>query len=84
MSGSAGRSGDGAMRGLVGAGPSKVGISGSMRARDVSRPSREDISRAASDVVIRRRAQPAPPKPGPPAKRPRVRADRDPGEPGED
>lgn len=68
MAGSTGRSSDGAMRGLVGAGPSKVGISGSMRARDVSQPTSEDVSRAGQEVVLRRRANPAPPKPGPRAK----------------
>lgn len=70
MAGTSGRSGDGAMRGLVGAGPSKVGVSGSMRARDVSRPRPEDVTRARKDVVIRRRAQSTPPKPTPPQAKP--------------
>ena len=41
--------------GLVGAGPSIVGVSGSMRARDVSRPAEEHEDAAERDVVIRRR-----------------------------
>src|SRR4051812_39554256 len=36
----------GALHGLVGSGPSRVGVSGSMRARDVSRPRPEDVSTA--------------------------------------
>lgn len=36
--GGGGRGDGDALRGLVGAGPSKVGVSGAMRARDVSRP----------------------------------------------
>jgi hypothetical protein len=38
--------GTGALRGLVGAGPSQVGIVGALRARDVSRPTPDDITRA--------------------------------------
>jgi hypothetical protein len=38
--------GTGALRGLVGAGPSQVGIVGALRARDVSRPTPEDVARA--------------------------------------
>ena len=38
--------GTGALRGLVGAGPSQVGIVGALRARDVSRPTPEDVVRA--------------------------------------
>ena len=38
--------GSGALRGLVGAGPSQVGIVGALRARDVSRPTAEDVARA--------------------------------------
>lgn len=46
-----------ALRGLVGAGPSKVGISAAMRARDVSRPGEEDD--AAAEAL-------PPPRVGPP------------------
>src|SRR5947208_12428067 len=51
-SGRRGRAGSGrdesgeALRALVGAGPSKVGISAALRARDVSRPTDEDIAAA--------------------------------------
>jgi hypothetical protein len=38
--------GAGALRGLVGAGPSQVGIVGALRARDVSRPTADDVDRA--------------------------------------
>ena len=41
--------------GLVGAGPSIVGVSGSMRARDVSRPGEDHEAAAEREVVIRRR-----------------------------
>jgi hypothetical protein len=43
------------LRGLVGAGPSQVGVSGAMRARDAARPRPEDIAAAESDLVIVRR-----------------------------
>ena len=51
------RGGDGesGLRGIVGAGPSRVGISGSLRARDVARPTDEDLARAETDVVLVRR-----------------------------
>ena len=42
--------------GLVGSGPSIVGVSGAMRARDVSRPRAADEAAAEKTVVIRRRA----------------------------
>jgi hypothetical protein len=41
-------SGTGALRGLVGAGPSQVGVVGALRARDVSRPSPEDVAHATA------------------------------------
>lgn len=41
-------------RGLGGGGPSIVGVSGSMRARDVSKPTAEDAEAAEKQVVIRR------------------------------
>ena len=42
--------------GLVGGGPSKVGIDASMRARDVARPTAEDLAAAERDLVIRHAA----------------------------
>jgi hypothetical protein len=44
--GSGAGAGTGALRGLVGAGPSQVGIIGALRARDVSRPTPDDNTRA--------------------------------------
>ena len=43
------------LRGIVGAGPSQVGIVGAMRARDAARPTAEDLAAAERDVVIVRR-----------------------------
>ena len=43
-----------ALRGLVGAGPSRVGTGGAMRARDVSRPTEADLEAAVANLVIRR------------------------------
>jgi hypothetical protein len=43
------------LRGLVGAGPSQVGVSGAMRARDAARPRPEDLAAAENDLVIVRR-----------------------------
>ena len=40
--------------GLTGGGPSIVGVSGGMRARDVSRVRAKDLARAEKTVVIRR------------------------------
>jgi hypothetical protein len=42
--------------GLTGGGPSIVGISGAMRARDVSRIRPADAAAAEKNVVVRRRA----------------------------
>ncbi len=42
--------------GLVGAGPSKVGIDGAMRARDVARPTPQDLADAEHELVIRHAA----------------------------
>jgi hypothetical protein len=39
--------GSAALRSLVGAGPSQVGVVGALRARDVSRPDDEQLARAA-------------------------------------
>ena len=76
--------------GLVGAGASRVGISGAMRARDVSRVRPEDLAEAERDVRIRHAApttghapagsaspatRPAPPKPGAPVPAPPPRRD---------
>jgi hypothetical protein len=43
------------MRDLVGAGPSQVGTDGALRARDVNRPSEQDLAEAEESVVIVRR-----------------------------
>lgn len=43
--------------GLVGGGSSKVGISGAMRARDVARPTADDLVQAEQGLVIRYAAQ---------------------------
>jgi hypothetical protein len=43
------------LRGLVGSGPSQVGVDGALRARDASRPTEEDIAAAEQDLVIVRR-----------------------------
>ena len=40
-------------------GPSKVGLSGALRARDVDRPTAEDLAEAERTVVIVRREEPA-------------------------
>ena len=54
----------GGVGGLVGAGPSVVGVSGSMRARDVSRPGPEHEAAAERDVVVRRRVAAGTDRPG--------------------
>jgi hypothetical protein len=51
----AGHAKDG-LGGLVGAGPSKVGIDGAMRARDVARPTPQELADAERDLVIRHAA----------------------------
>jgi hypothetical protein len=43
------------LRGIVGAGPSQVGVIGAMRARDAARPSAQELADAERDVVIVRR-----------------------------
>ena len=46
-------------RELAGAAPSQVGVSGAMRARDLNRPTPEDLATAERDlVIIRRQWQP--------------------------
>jgi hypothetical protein len=53
--------------GLVGAGASRVGMSGAMRARDVSRVRPEDLAEAEREVRIRHAAPNAGQSPGAPA-----------------
>lgn len=63
------------LRGLVGAGPTQLGVTAAMRARDASRPTPADLAAAERDLVIVHRnyvapddtgpAQPAPPASGP-------------------
>jgi hypothetical protein len=43
------------LRDIVGAGRSQVGVSGALRARDVDRPTADDLAAAERDVVIIRR-----------------------------
>jgi hypothetical protein len=43
------------LRDLVGAGRSQVGVDGALRARDVNRPTDEELAEAERDVVIVRR-----------------------------
>jgi hypothetical protein len=61
----AGHSKDG-LTGLVGAGASKVGIDGAMRARDVSQPTAQDLEAAERDLVIRHAAARTDSRPLPP------------------
>ncbi|HEX2903807.1 MAG TPA: hypothetical protein VHO01_10175 [Jatrophihabitans sp.] len=49
------KSDDRAWRELVGSGPSQVGVSGALRARDVARPGAAELAAAERDVVIVRR-----------------------------
>jgi hypothetical protein len=46
---------DRGLRDLVGAGPSQVGVSGALRARDVNRPTDDDLAEAERTVQIVRR-----------------------------
>ena len=60
----AGKRGDrggagGSAGGLTGGGPSIVGVTGSMRARDVSKPRPSDAAKAEKTVVIRRGERPS-------------------------
>ena len=47
--------GDRALREIVGGGSSQLGVSAAMRARDVNRPTEEDLAEAERDTVIIRR-----------------------------
>ena len=68
--------------GLVGSGPSIVGVSGAMRARDVSPVSAELLEQASKRVVVRRRTADVPPAPHGPVPHPPPPHDRDPVDPG--
>jgi hypothetical protein len=43
------------LRDLIGAGPSQLGVSRALRARELNRPSEQDLAEAERDVVITRR-----------------------------
>jgi hypothetical protein len=47
--------GDRGLRDLVGSGSSQLGLSGALRARDVNRPSEEDLAAAERSIVLVRR-----------------------------
>jgi hypothetical protein len=49
------RNTDRMLRDLVGGGASQVGVTGAMRARDVNRPTDEDLAEAERNLVIVRR-----------------------------
>ncbi len=56
-----GRRGDGDLAAsLTGGGPSQVGVSGALRARDVSRPTEEEVAAAERIVQVSRRPRPRP------------------------
>lgn len=48
------------LRGLVGAGPSQLGVSGAMRARDAARPTEADLAAAQRVQLVRRNYTPPP------------------------
>lgn len=51
------------LREIVGAGPSQLSLSAALRARDVNRPTDEDIAEAERDIVlVRRHWRPPPPR----------------------
>jgi hypothetical protein len=52
------------LRGIVGPGPSQVGVLGAMRARDAAKPTAEDLAAAERDLLIVRRHY-VPPDPDP-------------------
>ena len=47
--------GERGLRGLVGSGPSQVGVSGALRARDAARPTAADLRAAEAELVVVRR-----------------------------
>jgi hypothetical protein len=49
---------DRGLRELVGSGPSQVGVTRAMRARDLNRPTEDDLAEAADVVIVRRHWQP--------------------------
>jgi hypothetical protein len=50
------------LRELTGAGHSQLGVSGALRARDVNRPTDDDLAEAEqSTVIVRRNWKPTPP-----------------------
>ncbi|MGI9093923.1 MAG: hypothetical protein ACR2FF_10940 [Mycobacteriales bacterium] len=50
------------LRAIVGAGPSQLGVSAAMRARDVARPTEEELAAAEADPhIVRRHYVPPPP-----------------------
>ncbi|MGC4853865.1 hypothetical protein ACLQ24_10810 [Micromonospora sp. DT4] len=49
------RDGERGLRGLVGSGSSQVGLSAALRARDVARPSDDDLAEAEARVTVVRR-----------------------------
>jgi hypothetical protein len=49
------------LRDLVGAGRSQIGVDGALRARDVNRPTEQDLADAEREVVIVRRNWKPPP-----------------------
>ncbi|SNQ47583.1 conserved hypothetical protein [Frankia canadensis] len=51
---------DGQLRGLIGAGRSRLPPTSAMRARDVDRPTEADLADAERTVVLRRGPHPAP------------------------
>lgn len=56
-----GRGEDGIAAALTGGGPSQLGIGGSMRARDVSRPRKTDVAAAEKLVQVSYRPRSKPP-----------------------
>ncbi len=61
------------MQGLTGSGSSRVGVQGAMRARDVSRPSAEDIAEAERTVIVQHGRPVDDEPPPPPRANPRPR-----------
>ena len=66
------KSDEAALRGLVGAGPSQLGVSGALRVRDLLRLTPEDLEAAESRVVVRHAA--ARPESPLPERQPRSRS----------